>query len=970
MKCYSLLSALLPWLLLPVTLPAAIVLLPELTLAQAEQTAITPQRFEGKLDQTSQVLSSDGSYYNVHTFIGQAGQIIRVDMESSEFDTFLWLLAPDGSVLAQNDDFGGTNSQIFIILPTTGIYTLWASSYARDETGTYTLSIQPSSAEGVEVGDRLIDGRLDQTSQISSNDGSYYNVHTFEGQAGQTIRIDMVSDEFDTFLVLLAPDGAQYFPYQLLQSDDSEGVHSLTVVTLTTTGTYSLLANSHEAGDTGSYRLRLQLASQEDAFAAAQLEEADRLFYQGIRQNQASSFQEALQSFEQTLELYQSSTVQTSFLQLSRQGQSNTLSNLAGVYHNLGQYEDMRDLYEQQLAIAREVDHLSGEGTALGGLGVVYHLLGQYEEAITLYNQSLEIKREVEDQWGEGGILLLLGNSYDSLGRYEEAIALYEQGIAIARESGDQGTEGIALVNLASAYARLGQYQESIRLSEQSLLVLREVGNRRSEGFGLDRLGLTYYELGEFPTATDTFLNAIAIFETLRTSDLPDAEKVTFFDTYLDAYLNLQRSLVAQNEPEQALIYAERGRARAFVDLLANRISIDSSADVAGLESINSLDLSQIQRVAREQNATLVNYSVISDESLFIWVIQPTGEIAFQQVELADSSLSELVSLVRETLGARSQDRATVIAELTPAEAERRQAQRQQQLQQLHQILIEPIASSLPTDPNQRVIFIPHQDLFLAPFAALVDGNGDYLIEHHTILTAPSIQVLDLTYQQAIASNARSNRPTDSLIVGNPIMPSVWNPQTNQTTQLSNLPGAEREAIAIAQALDTDALLNGSASKTTVMAQMPNARIIHLATHGLLEYGSPEDSGVLDVPGAIALAPAANESGLLTAAEILQMDLNAELVVLSACDTGRGRITGDGVIGLSRAFVTAGVPSLMVSLWAVDDEATAEWMVTFYDQWQQTGDKAQALRQAMLTTMERHPDPRLWAAFTLIGSAE
>jgi CHAT domain-containing protein len=333
-------------------------------------------------------------------------------------------------------------------------------------------------------------------------------------------------------------------------------------------------------------------------------------------------------------------------------------------------------------------------------------------------------------------------------------------------------------------------------------------------------------------------------------------------------------------------------------------------------------------------------------------------------------NLSELVSLVRETLGARSQDRATIIAELTPEEAERRQAQRQQQLQQLHQLLIEPIAQSLPTDPNQRVIFIPHQDLFLVPFAALVDGNGDYLIENHTILTAPSIQVLDLTYQQAIANNARSDRPTNSLIVGNPIMPSIWDPQTNQSEPLSNLPGAEREAIAIAKALDTNALLSGSASKAAVVAQMPNARIIHLATHGLLEYGSPEDSGVLDVPGAIALAPSANESGLLTAAEILQMDLNAELVVLSACDTGRGRITGDGVIGLSRAFVTAGVPSLMVSLWAVDDDATAEWMVTFYDQWQQTGDKAQAVRQAMLTTMENHPDPRLWAAFTLIGSAQ
>jgi CHAT domain-containing protein len=100
------------------------------------------------------------------------------------------------------------------------------------------------------------------------------------------------------------------------------------------------------------------------------------------------------------------------------------------------------------------------------------------------------------------------------------------------------------------------------------------------------------------------------------------------------------------------------------------------------------------------------------------------------------------------------------------------------------------------------------------------------------------------------------------------------------------------------------------------------------------------------------------------------MNLKAELVVLSACDTGRGRIRSEGVIGLSRSLISAGVPSVLVSLWAVDDAATTELMREFYQQWQQNPDKAQALRQAMLITMKNHPDPLLWAAFTLIGEAE
>ncbi|MEH1986367.1 MAG: CHAT domain-containing protein [Nostoc sp.] len=101
------------------------------------------------------------------------------------------------------------------------------------------------------------------------------------------------------------------------------------------------------------------------------------------------------------------------------------------------------------------------------------------------------------------------------------------------------------------------------------------------------------------------------------------------------------------------------------------------------------------------------------------------------------------------------------------------------------------------------------------------------------------------------------------------------------------------------------------------------------------------------------------------------MKLNADLVVLSACDTALGQITGDGVIGLSRSLITAGTPSVIVSLWSVPDAPTAELMTEFYRNWRERKlDKAQALRQAMLKTMENHPNPKDWAAFTLIGEAE
>ncbi len=192
-------------------------------------------------------------------------------------------------------------------------------------------------------------------------------------------------------------------------------------------------------------------------------------------------------------------------------------------------------------------------------------------------------------------------------------------------------------------------------------------------------------------------------------------------------------------------------------------------------------------------------------------------------------------------------------------------------------------------------------------------------------------------------------------------MPKIGTPPR----QLPALPGSEREAITIARLLNTKPITGAQATKASITQQMLKARIIHLATHGLLNEVERRD-----LPGAIALSPSGNDDGLLTSSEILDLKLNAELVVLSACNTGRGKLTGDGVVGLSRALISAGVSSIIVSLWLVPDAATAELMAEFYRQLQLNQNKAQALRQAMLMTMKMHPTPQDWAAFTLIGEAE
>ncbi|MEA5464592.1 CHAT domain-containing protein [Leptothoe sp. PORK10 BA2] len=408
---------------------------------------------------------------------------------------------------------------------------------------------------------------------------------------------------------------------------------------------------------------------------------------------------------------------------------------------------------------------------------------------------------------------------------------------------------------------------------------------------------------------------------------------------------------------------------------LAQRLDANDPGLAADLA--NPPSLTQVRQIAQETNTTLVEYAQIFNDALYIWIVQPSGEITFRSVELSGNG-DETGQTMLATLdgpvyrGAEPPSELdTLIADTRATVTVIRNNTSPEKLKALHQLLIDPIADLLPTDPTAQVTFIPQGSLFLVPFAALQDEAGTYLLEKHTILTAPSIQVLGLARGAGMENGEQEiGNQTDALVVGNPTMPKVWVQDGKgalEEIQLSSLAGAEDEALLIGDRLGVTPLLQGQATEAEIKRRLPGASWIHLATHGLLGYGDPQSSGVLDLPGAVALAAGNGEDGLLTAAEIIQMDLQAELAILSACDTGRGRITGDGVVGLSRALMTAGVPSVMVSLWAVPDQPTAELMTAFYEQLQRGETKAQALRQAMLLTMAQHPDPRNWAAFTLMG---
>ena len=666
-----------------------------------------------------------------------------------------------------------------------------------------------------------------------------------------------------------------------------------------------------------------------------------------------------------------------------RLGKATALGDLGVAYQSIGDYQKSIDYQKQALSLAESLGDGVTIARSLSYLGVIYHTLRDYAKALEFQQRCLDLVREQKDYLGEIQALGNLGGAYYFLGNLDQAISLYNQALEVSFRIAEARMAAIIRSNLGLAYFQKNidnspgeeTQQQTINFYKQFLNFV-PINTGRLEGVVRNNFAVTYSRFNNPVAAETQFSQGLEAWEKVRQKlGDNDAYKILFLETQGAIYNNFQKLLTDRNQPERSLEISERSRAKAFVELLSRRLIPNAPRT----QKVDPLTIAQIKAIAEKQNATLVEYSVIyedffvnqkrkSQESeLFIWVVKPSGEVSQRRVDLKplwrdkQTSLGELVDQTRDALGVgRGNGRATYPA----------------LLRELHQLLINPIEDLLPTPiqgtEKNRLIIIPHRSLFLLPFPALQDAQGKYLIDKYILQTAPSIQVLQLTQQQRQRAEG-----SEVLIVGNPTMPVVQLPGL-PPQRLDNLPGAEQEAKAIAQLFQVSALTGDQASKIAVLRKMPQAKIIHLATHGLLD-----DFSGSGVPGAIALAPSprgnvssstnptnsSQNQDLLTANEILNLRLSSKLVVLSACDTGRGKITGDGVIGLSRSLIAAGAASVLVSLWAIPDSPTAELMQDFYQQLQANPDEAVALQKAMVTTKAKYPHPKNWAAFTLIGES-
>ncbi|MEL6468959.1 MAG: CHAT domain-containing tetratricopeptide repeat protein [Cyanobacteria bacterium J06623_4] len=704
----------------------------------------------------------------------------------------------------------------------------------------------------------------------------------------------------------------------------------------------------------------------------------------GIAYEGAGQYALALNTYQQALE-----KVKLLSEDLKSIKHSHILGLAGNTYSSLGKYEQSIATYQESLEISENINDTIGLVATYGNLGVTYFQIGETNLALENFKKSLHLAKMLDNPPDIAYVLNNMSSIYRNQGDLPLALESGYQSLEIAKAGAIPELEVEALTNIGLIYEELDDIRQAIDYYRQGLAKAHLLQNPEMTAMALNNLGHGLYNAGNLTEAETHLQEAIEHLESLRTS-LNDSHNISLLDTQIFTYNLLQQVLVAQEDYEPALEISEAGRARALADLLKSRTAFSISRTPSAVNGAVSdspvsetLSIENIKAIAREQNAVLVEYALVPEDAfrvqgrqrgnvseIHIWVVHPNGIVNFysQPANIQALQLKELVNQMRDSLGrSQSLDRGLANANLANS------LKTSEKLKELYTMLIAPIKDVLPSDPERKVVFIPQEELFFVPFPALQDESGTYLIEEHTVLTAPSIQTLGLTRKKKEFLSTTSLQDfREPLIVGNPDMPEVLNLSTGNMTKLSTLPGAEIEASAIAISLGVDALIGSAASEQVIKDRINDASIVHLATHGLLEYGNPEDTGISDSPGAIALAPNLPEQdGFLTSAEILnELNLTADLVVLSACDTGRGNITGDGVIGLARSFIAAGTPSVLVSLWAVPDSPTADLMTEFYAQMKYGQNKVQALRQAMLITMKSHPDPRDWAAFTLIGEAD
>jgi CHAT domain-containing protein len=743
-------------------------------------------------------------------------------------------------------------------------------------------------------------------------------------------------------------------------------------------------------------------------------EEATTLSNIGLVYRLLGETQKALEKYNEALPLFRAVG--------DRIREAGTLSNIGAVYWTLGETQKALEKQNESLSLSRAIGDRRGEAIALNNIGSVYRLLGETQKALDKYNESLLIRRAVGDRRGEAITLNNIGLIYASLGEAQKALEKHKEALLIFQEVGNRNGEATALLEIARGEQKRDNLTQARRIIEQAIALVESLRTNIS-GQGL-RASYFANRQEFFESYIDVLMqthkqNPAEAFDAVALAVSERARARSLLELLNEARADIRQGVDSSLlERERSLQQRLNARAAAQVRLLNRKHTPEQAAAAAkeiasittdyeeiqaqirarspryaALTQPHPLGLTEIQQQALDEDTLLIEYA-LGEKRSYLWLVSQRYIDSYEllpraEVEAATRRVYELL-IARPKRGTPTDPQFIAHAKA------------------LSNMLLGPVAPRLS---GKRLVVVAPGALSYLPFAALPAPEDkmrpavDYepLVAKHEIVSVPSASVLSIIRRET-AGRQRAAKSVAVLAdpvfeASDPRLESAKN--GNSSVETPAAPAADEELSGLTRAIRTmnfsDAragftrlafsrqeaesiivlapkgtglkATDFNASRDLAMSRLLSQyRVLHFATHGLLNSERPELSGLvfslIDQEGK-------PQDGFLRLHEIYNLQLNADLIVLSACETGLGKeIKGEGLIGLTRGFMYSGAPRVVASLWNVDDFATAELMKLFYRRMLKDGLPAgAALRAAQLelSGQKRWASPYFWAGFVLHG---
>lgn len=688
---------------------------------------------------------------------------------------------------------------------------------------------------------------------------------------------------------------------------------------------------------------------------------------------------------------------------------ANLLNGIGVLYSEQEDYAQAKKSLDASLQIYLSINKQREAAEVLLNLGVIEQRQLNYDEALSLFRRSIQQAKatksiDVEIAAGEGIGVALTGKK-----DFPGAVENLNRSLETAKSTGDKTRQTELLWRLAETYYEMGNYAQAVTNAESAVALARSAHLPKLAYLATTTLGQVYAAQGKLDVAKQVLTQAIEQLEMLR-NQVAGRETAAqlFFENKLAPYHAMVEILVKQGNPLEALLYAERAKGRVLLDVVSGSSRPEVSKVVSPAEKEESLRLnrkiSEINDRIKRQSADAIALSSLSSQldnarleyqafqdALYVahpdlrtrsgrtdaltatdvGALTASGAVFMNYVVTKDRVL--LLVLTKDVSSGGANVRAYPIG-IKPSDLLAKVNQFHDRLanrhpdyasisRELYTLLVGPAENQLGV---KTLCVIPDSFLWNLPFQAM-KKDGHFLIEDHAIYYAPSLSVL----REMNRKDSITQRTDPSLIAfGNPVIGK----DEQRKEELCPLPEAETEVKSIAGSfspIGRKIVIGREATEKMFRALAPTYSTIHLATHGVIDNRQPLYSHLLltKTEGDV------ENDGLLEAREIMNMNLRADLAVLSACETANGRVSpGEGVVGMSWAFFVAGTRSMLVSQWKVNSASTSQLMANFYKARASRdshirGNKAKALQDAALKTMkdQRYKHPFYWAGFVVIG---